>query len=160
MRDSDLAAQQAGLDAHERERLGQSEGGADLFAVLAGLERRRQAQVVGALFGRAAFVDGRQAEIAGQAARGGAGIHPGQLEGDQRQRQVFRSLKEPAEFRVEEGGGDAALVEGGAAGWPSRASIRASCDRRRRRAGPPVRAPRAGPIARAWPGHNGRQSAT
>ena len=64
-----------------------------------------------ALLGRAALVDGSQAEVARQAAGGGPGVHPGQLEGDQRQRQVLRALDEAAMLRVQERRGDAALVE-------------------------------------------------
>ena len=62
-------------------------------AVLAGLGGAAQRHVVGALLGGAALVNGRQAEASGQAAGGRAGIHPGQLEGDQRQREVLRARR-------------------------------------------------------------------
>ena len=77
-----------------------------------GLRRRGEADVMVALLRRAPLVDGRQAEVARQAGGGRAGIHPGELEGDQRQRQVLRPLDKAAVLRVEECGGDAALVEG------------------------------------------------
>ena len=123
-------------------RLGEREGGADLLAVLAGFGRRGEAHVMVALLGRAALVDGSQPEVAGQAAGGRAGIHPGQLEGDQRQRQVLRALDEAAVLGVEKGGGDAALVKVRPAGWPFRRSIRGNCARPGRPAGRPARAPR------------------
>jgi hypothetical protein len=56
-------------------------------------------------------MNGRQAEIARQAARGRAGVHPGQFKRDQRQRQILRAGDKSALFRVQERGGDAALVE-------------------------------------------------
>ena len=77
-----------------------------------GFGRRGEGQVMVALFGRAPLMDGSQAEVAGQAGGGRPGIHPGKLEGNQRQRQVLGPLDEAAVLRVEEGGGDAALVEG------------------------------------------------
>ena len=40
------------------------------------------------------------------------GIHPGKFEGDQGQRQVLGPFDKAAVFGVQEGGGDAALVEG------------------------------------------------
>ena len=98
--DAHLAAQHAGFDADKRDRLGEGEGGADLLAVFAGLGRSGQRHVVGALLRRAALVDGGEAEVAGQAAGGGAGIHPGQLEGDQGQGEVLRAFDEAAVLRV------------------------------------------------------------
>jgi len=61
----------------------------------------------------AAFMDGGQAEVAGQAAGGGTGIHPGEFESDQGQREVLGSFDEPAVLGVEESGGDAGFVEHG-----------------------------------------------
>ena len=55
---------------------------------------------------------GESARHAGQAAGGGAGVHPGQFEGDQRQREVLRPLDEAALLRVHEDAGDAGFVEG------------------------------------------------
>ena len=76
-----------------------------------GLTGAAAGNVFGALLRRAALVNGREAEIARQAARGRAGVHPRQFKRNQRQRQIFRPGDEPALFRVEKGGGDAALVE-------------------------------------------------
>ena len=109
--DAHLAGQHAGFDADEGDRFGEREGGADLLAIFAGLERRGAAHVVGALLRRAALVNGRKTEVARQAAGGRAGVHPGQLEGDQRQREILRPLDEPALLGIQERGGDAALVE-------------------------------------------------
>ena len=106
-----LPASMSGFDADERHRLGERERGADLLAVFAGLQRRGGGDVFCALLRRAALVNGRQAEIARQAAGGRAGIHPGQFKRDQRQRQIFRPGDKPAVFRVQKRGGDAAFVE-------------------------------------------------
>ena len=57
-------------------------------------------------------MDGRKRQAAGQAAGGGAGIHPGQLEGHQRQRQVLGPFDEAALVGVHEDAGDAGFVEG------------------------------------------------
>ena len=54
-------------------------------------------------------MDGRERQASGQAAGGGAGIHPGQLEGHQRQRQVLGALDEAAVLGVHEDGGDAGI---------------------------------------------------
>ena len=54
-----------------------------------------------ALLRRAALVDGGQAEIAGQAGGGRPGIHPRELEGNQRQGQVLGPLDEPAVLGVQ-----------------------------------------------------------
>ena len=91
-----LAGQHAGLDAHERNRLGQRKRGADLLAGFAGLERGGAGDVFGALLRRAALVNRRQAEIARQAARGRAGVHPRQFKRDQRQRQILWPGDKPA----------------------------------------------------------------
>jgi len=50
--------------------------------------------------------------VAGQAAGGCTAVHPGQLEGHQRQGQVLGPGDEPAVFRVEGGSGDAGVIEG------------------------------------------------
>jgi hypothetical protein len=68
---------------------------------------------VGALLGGAAFVDGGQAQVAGKAAGGGTGVHPGELEGHQRKGEVLGPFDEAALFQVETGGGDAAFVVNG-----------------------------------------------
>ena len=92
-------------------RFGERERGADLFAVFARLQRRGGGDVFRALLRRAALVNRRQAEIARQTAGGRAGVHPRQFKRDQRQREIFRPGDEPALFRIEKRGGDAALVE-------------------------------------------------
>ena len=109
--DAHFAGQHAGFDADERNRFGQGEGGAHLFAVFPGLERGGVGNVFGALLRRAALVNRRQAKIARQAACGRARVHPGQLKRDQRQRQVLRPGDEPAVFRIQESRRDAAFVE-------------------------------------------------
>ena len=63
---------------------------------------RALAHVVAALFGRAALVDGGKRQAPGQAAGGRSGVHPGQLEGHQRQRQVLGAFDESALGRVHE----------------------------------------------------------
>ena len=87
------------------------EGAAPGLAVFAGLRGRALAHVVIALFRRAALVDGGKRQAPGQAAGGRAGVHPGQFEGHQRQRQVLRTLDEAALRRVHENRGDAGFVE-------------------------------------------------
>ena len=77
---------------------------------LARLERRGAGDIFVALLRRAAFVNRREAEIARQAARGRAGVHPRQFKRDQRQRQIFRPGDETAVFRVQKRGRDAAFV--------------------------------------------------
>ena len=109
--DAHLAGQHAGLDADKRDRFGERKRGADLFAVFARFHRRGPPTYLALLLRRAALVNGRQPEIAGEAARGRAGIHPGQLERNQRQREIFRPGDKSALFRVKERGGDAAFVE-------------------------------------------------
>ncbi len=66
-----------------------------------------------ALRRRAPFVNGRKGQASRQAARGCACVYPGELERNQRKRQVLRSFKEPALFGIHEDAGDASLVEGG-----------------------------------------------
>jgi len=73
---------------------------------------RAKRHVMVALFLGAAFVDRREGQAAGQAAGGGARIHPGQLESHQRQRQILGALDEAALRRVHEYAGDAGFVEG------------------------------------------------
>ena len=65
-----------------------------------------------ALFGRAALMDGREREASGQAAGGGSGIHPRELEGHQGEGQVLGPFDEAALGRVHEHAGDAGFVEG------------------------------------------------
>ncbi len=77
-----------------------------------GLRRARRAPCNVALLGRAALVDGRERQAAGQAAGGGAGIHPGEFEGHQGQRQVLGALDEAALGGIHEDAGDAGFVEG------------------------------------------------
>ena len=52
-------------------------------------------------------MDGREGEASGQAAGGGAGIDPGEFEGDQRERQVLGTVDEAALCRIHEDAGDA-----------------------------------------------------
>ena len=110
--DPHLAAEHAGFDAHVGDGLGEAEGAAPGLAVFPGLGRGGERHVTVALLLGAALVDGREGEAAGQAAGGGAGVHPGQFEGHQRQRQVLRPLDEAALGRVHEHPGDAGFVEG------------------------------------------------
>jgi hypothetical protein len=106
-------SQHPGFDADEGDGLGEREGGADLLAVLTGFERRGEGQIMITLRGGAALMDGGQAEIAGQAGGGRPGVHPGKLEGNQRQRQVLRPFNEAAMLRIKESSSDAALIECG-----------------------------------------------
>ena len=108
---ANLAGEHSGLNPGERDRFGQRKGGADLLAFLARLERRGAANVFGALLRRSALVNRRQTQIAGEAARGGAGIHPRKFERHQRQRHVLRPGDEAAVLRVQGRGGDAAFIE-------------------------------------------------
>ena len=57
-------------------------------------------------------MDGRQCQESGQAGGRRAAVYPGQLEGRQRQRQVFGAGDEAALFRFHEGRGDAGAVKG------------------------------------------------
>ena len=109
--DAYLAGQHAGFDADERNRLRERKRGADLFPVFARLQRRGRGDVFGALLRGAEFMNGREAEIARQTARGRAGVHPGQLKRDQRQHQIFGPATKSALLRVKERGRDAALVK-------------------------------------------------
>ena len=104
-----------------------------------GCGRRGAAHVVVALLGRAALVDGRQRQASGQAAGGRAGIHPGQLEGHQRQRQILRPGDEAALLGSMKTRGDAGFVEGLQQLGLVAPSTRACCARRaatRRATGP------------------------
>ena len=76
-----------------------------------GFDRRGGGDIFGALLRRAALVNRGQPEVAGQAARRRPGVHPRQLERDQRQREIFRPGDKPALFRIEKRGGDAAFIE-------------------------------------------------
>ena len=67
-------------------------------AVLARLRRRGQALVTVDLLRRAALVNGRESQEAGQAGRGSAAVYPGQLECRQRQGQVLGPDDEAALF--------------------------------------------------------------
>ena len=57
-------------------------------------------------------MDGGEGEASGQAAGGGAGIHPGEFEGDQGQGEVLGAFDEAALGGVHEDAGDAGFVEG------------------------------------------------
>ena len=46
-------------------------------------------------------MNGREAEVAREAAGGRAGVHPRQFKRDERQRQIFGAGDEPAQFRVQ-----------------------------------------------------------
>ena len=89
-----------------------AEGAAPGLAILAGLGGGAAGHIVVALLLGAAFVDGGKRQAPGQAAGSGAGIHPGQLEGDQSQGEVLRPLDETALAGVHEDAGDAGFVEG------------------------------------------------
>jgi hypothetical protein len=52
----------------------------------------------------------REPQVAREAAGGRAGVHPRQLKRDERQHQIFRAGDEPALFRIQKRGGDAAFV--------------------------------------------------
>ena len=110
--DTDLAAEDIGFDADEGQRLGQSESAAPGGAILAGSRRCRLGHVGNALFGRTAFVNRRQSQVSRQAAGRGAGVDPGQFEGDHRQHQVLGSLDEAAFAGIHESRGDAGLIKG------------------------------------------------
>ena len=111
--DADLAGEHARFDAGEGQRFGEREGGADLPAVFPRFDGRGASEVRRALRGGAALVDGREAQVAGQAAGGGPGIHPGQFKSDEREHKVFRPGNVPAVLGIEECRGDPAFVEGG-----------------------------------------------
>ena len=111
LRHADLAAEQAGLDADVGQRLGEAEGAAPDLPLLAGLRRHAARHVGIALRLGAALVDGREREVAGEAAGGGAGIDPGQFVGDESEHEVLGALDEAALLRIHEAGRDAGLVE-------------------------------------------------
>ena len=111
--DLHLAAEQAGLDADVRQRLGEGERAAPDLAVVTRLRRHALAHVVVALLLGAALVDGREREVAGEGAGGGAGVDPGELVAQEREDEVLRALDEAALVRVHERGGDAGGVVGG-----------------------------------------------
>ena len=79
--------------------------------LFARFHRRRGGDIFRALLRRAAFMDGRQAEIAGQTAGGGPGVHPGQFKRNHRQRKIFGPGDETALLRVKKSGGDTAFVK-------------------------------------------------
>jgi len=90
-----LAVQHAGVDAHVGDGFGEHEGAAPGLAVLSRLRRSGQRLVVGDLLLGAALVNGRESQEAGEAGGGRAAVHPGQLEGRQRQRQVLGPVMKP-----------------------------------------------------------------
>ena len=111
LRNAQLAAENAGVDAHVWKRLGQREGPSPRLAVLARLRRRCQPLVVTNLLGGAAFMDRRQGQKTSQARSRRAAIHPCQFKGRKRQCQVLGSGDESALFRFHKGGGDPGAIE-------------------------------------------------
>ena len=109
---ANLAPQQARLDADVGQGFGEAEGAAPDLAILAGLGWDGVPHVRVPLLRRAALVDGGEAQIPRQTAGGGAGVHPGQLEGDQRHRQILGTLDKPSLRRIHEERRDPGLVEG------------------------------------------------
>ena len=107
----DAAADHAGIHADVGQRLGEGEGGAPRFAVLAGLGRGAGAHVLFALLGRALLDDRSEAEVVDQAGGGGAAVDPGEFKGEQAQRQVARPLDDAAVLHVEARSRDTRLVE-------------------------------------------------
>ena len=110
--DAHFAGEQAGLDPHVGQRLGETEGPTPHPAVFARLGRDAAAHVVVALFLGAALVDGRKGEIACEAAGGRAGVDPGEFERDQGEHEVFRAFDKTALQGVHEAGGDPGGVVG------------------------------------------------
>ena len=110
--DADLAAKHAGFDADVGDWLGQAESAAPGLAVFAGLGRGGEGHVAIALFLRAALVNRGEGEASGQAAGGGAGIDPGEFEGDQGEREVLRPFDEAALRGIHEDSGDSGFIEG------------------------------------------------
>ena len=98
--DADLAAQHAGIHADVRDRLGQAESAAPGLTVFARLRRRSRLHVVR----RAAQACRARESAPAPGIRPGcgrrAGIHPCQLERDQRQREVLRPRDESALLRA------------------------------------------------------------
>ena len=136
-----LPLEQAGLDARVGERLGQ---GRRRRAPGPGPGRRPPAAGSDArCSARASLVDGRQREVLREVHGGGAGVHPRQLEGGEREREVLGPLDGSAVLGLEAGGGQARAVELLRAAPASRRSTRASPAPRRPRGAPPAPARRA-----------------
>ena len=113
---SDPAAKDPGIDADVGDGFGEAKGPARRFAILAGLWGDAAAEVVAALLGCAALVDGGKSETSGEAAGGSSGVDPGEFVGDEREREVFGSGDVAAFFRVHEDRCDAGLVIDGKEG--------------------------------------------
>ena len=110
-RDTNFAAQHAGIHANVGNRLGKTESPAIGMAIFAGCGRRGQCHVVGALLWRATLVDRRQGQASRQAASGGAGIHPGQLKRNQGQSKILGPNQVAAVLGIHEDSGDSGLIE-------------------------------------------------
>ena len=67
---------------------------------------------MGDLLRRAALVNGREREKAGEAGGGSASVDPGELKGSEGEREIFWAGNEAAFFRLHECGGDAGAIEG------------------------------------------------
>ena len=104
-----FAVEQASLDTDIWQRFGQRERAAPGF--LAGLGAS-VAHVKLTLRRRAAFVNRCEREIAGHAAGRRAGIHPRQLEHDQRVHKILRAFEVTALRRLHERAGQAGFVIG------------------------------------------------
>jgi len=76
------------------------------------LRRRGESLVAADLLLRAALVNRRQGEKAGEAGCGGSAINPGKLERGEREGEVFRTDNETAFLRLHEGGSDAGAIKG------------------------------------------------
>ena len=110
IRDAHFAGEHSGFDTGERNRLGQRKRRANLFARFTRFQRRGTADIFFTLLRRAAFVNRREAEIACQAARGRAGIHPREFKREQRERQILRPGNVTALLGFQRRSGDAAFI--------------------------------------------------
>ena len=100
--DGDASAQDARIDAHIGQRLGERERTAPRLA--GGIARRTERHVALLLFRRAQFRDRPHRKVVHEGRRGRAIVHPRRFVGKERHREVARSLEKPAVGHFKPGG--------------------------------------------------------
>ena len=109
--DAHLAVEHAGVYADIGNRLGQAESAAPRLAILARLRGSRKFHVTILLLRGSALVNRSQGQTSGEAGGGSASVHPSQLKGHKRQREVPGSRNESTLFGIHKDRRNARLVK-------------------------------------------------
>ena len=109
LRHAHASAEDARIDAHVGERLRERKRPAPRLARL--VAGRAARHVVGLLLVRAELGDRTHREAVHEGGRGGAVVHPAELVGKKRGREVLRPVEKPAVLLLERARGDAGGVE-------------------------------------------------